>query len=85
MYKVQRTASVTLTKVDYIFVYLQDTLLVAETTNVGSGSKGNQLKFKERRVFLFEQIILFSEMTEKKRGNIVSAHYLFKNSLKVSI
>ena len=65
-------------------LYLQDTLLVAETTNVGSGSKGNQLKFKERRVFLFEQIILFSEMTEKKRGNIVSAHYLFKNSLKVS-
>lgn len=49
----------------------------------GTGSKGNQLKFKERRVFLFEQIILLSEMTEKKRGNIVSAYYLFKNSLKV--
>ena len=63
--------------------YLQDTLLVAEVTSGGSSSKGNQLKFKERRVFLFEQIILFSEMIEKKRGNIVSAYYLFKNSLKV--
>lgn len=62
----------------------QDTLLVAEVSNASSGSKGNQLKFKERRVFLFEQIILFSEMTEKKRGSIVSAHYVFKNSLKVS-
>lgn len=63
---------------------LQDTLLVAEMSGGGSSSKGNQLKFKERRVFLFEQIILFSEMTEKKRGNIVSAYYLFKNSLKVN-
>ncbi|XP_053386213.1 kalirin-like isoform X3 [Mercenaria mercenaria] len=63
---------------------LQDTLLVAEVTSGGSSSKGNQLKFKERRVFLFEQIILFSEMTEKKRGNIVSTYYLFKNSLKVN-
>ena len=49
----------------------------------GTSSKGNQLKFKERRVFLFEQIILLSEMTEKKRGSIVSTYYLFKNSLKV--
>lgn len=65
-----------------IFCLFKDTLLVAEMVS-GSGSKGNQLKFKERRVFLFEQIILLSEMTEKKRGNVVSTYYLFKHSLKV--
>lgn len=59
--------------------------MVAEMAAGASSSKGNQLKFKERRVFLFEQIILLSEMTEKKRGNIVSAYYLFKNSLKVGM
>ena len=63
---------------------LQDTLLVAEVTSAAASAKASQPKFKERRVFLFEQIILFSEMTEKKRGNMVNAHYFYKNSLKVS-
>lgn len=63
---------------------LQDTLLVAEMTASGTGPKGKDVKFKERRVFMFEQMILFSEMTEKKRGNHTNAHYLYKNCLKVN-
>jgi hypothetical protein len=57
---------------------LQDTLLVSEVT------AGGQQKFKERRVFLFEQIIIFSEMIERKKGNFSNASYIFKNSLKVN-
>ncbi|KAL3855028.1 hypothetical protein ACJMK2_014258 [Sinanodonta woodiana] len=58
---------------------LQDTLLVAEIS-----SKLTQPKFKERRVFLFEQIIIFSEMIEKKKGSMSNANYIFKNSIKVN-
>ena len=57
---------------------LQDTVLVAEVT------AGCPQKLKERRVFLFEQIIIFSEMTEKRRGDFSNANYVFKNSVKVS-
>ncbi|ESO86296.1 hypothetical protein LOTGIDRAFT_220800 [Lottia gigantea] len=57
---------------------LQDTLLVAEVSPSG------QQKFKERRVFLFEQIIIFSEMTEKRKGDFSNANYVFKNSVKVN-
>ncbi|KAK6165753.1 hypothetical protein SNE40_022615 [Patella caerulea] len=57
---------------------LQDTLLVAEVTPT------SQQKFKERRVFLFEQIIIFSEMTEKRKGDFSNANYVFKNSVKVN-
>ncbi|KAL5006006.1 hypothetical protein ScPMuIL_017164 [Solemya velum] len=59
---------------------LQDTLLVTEMSSTSPG----QPKFKERRVFLFEQIIIFSEMTEKKKGNLSNANYVFKNSVKVN-
>ncbi|XP_052080801.1 triple functional domain protein-like isoform X2 [Mytilus californianus] len=58
---------------------LQDTLLVSEISQGQS-----QPKFKERRVFLFEQIILFSEMSEKKRGDLSNANYVYKNSIKVN-
>ncbi|KAK3594846.1 hypothetical protein CHS0354_005769 [Potamilus streckersoni] len=58
---------------------LQDTLLVAEIS-----SKLTQPKYKERRVFLFEQIIIFSEMIEKKKGSMSNANYIFKNSIKVN-
>ena len=56
---------------------LQDTLLVSEVTAAGVA------KPRERRVFLFEQIIIFSEMIERKKGNFSNATYIFKNSLKV--
>ncbi|RUS82343.1 hypothetical protein EGW08_009896, partial [Elysia chlorotica] len=55
---------------------LQDTLLVSEV------SSGSQQKPKERRVFLFEQIVIFSEI-EGKKGAFSNATYVFKNSLKV--
>uniref|UniRef100_A0A2C9L4D8 DH domain-containing protein n=1 Tax=Biomphalaria glabrata TaxID=6526 RepID=A0A2C9L4D8_BIOGL len=54
---------------------LQDTLSVAEVTSAG------QQKFKERRVFLFEQMIIFSEMIERKKGMFSNATYIYKNSL----
>lgn len=37
---------------------------------------------KERRVFLFEQIIIFSEPLDKKKG-FSTPGYLFKSSIKV--
>ncbi|XP_072009144.1 triple functional domain protein isoform X3 [Engystomops pustulosus] len=54
---------------------LQDTFLV---TNQNAG-----LHSKERRVFLFEQIVIFSEPLDKKRG-FSTPSFLFKNSIKVS-
>ncbi|GFO00003.1 kalirin-like isoform x11, partial [Plakobranchus ocellatus] len=56
---------------------LQDTLLVSEA------SSGSQQKPKERRVFLFEQIVIFSEI-EGKKGTFSNATYVFKNSLKAN-
>lgn len=50
---------------------------------MSEASSGGQQKFKERRVFLFEQIIIFSEMIERKKGNFSNATYIYKNSLKV--
>ncbi|KAK7507484.1 hypothetical protein BaRGS_00001419 [Batillaria attramentaria] len=57
---------------------LQDTLLVAEVV------AGMPQKAKERRLFLFEQIIIFSEMIERKKGDFSNASYVYKNSLKVN-
>ncbi|XP_070187687.1 triple functional domain protein-like isoform X2 [Littorina saxatilis] len=57
---------------------LQDTLLVHEV------QAGIPQKPKERRLFLFEQIILFSEMIERKRGDFSNASYIYKNSVKVN-
>lgn len=58
---------------------LQETLLVAEV------SEGTHSKFRERRVFLFEQIIIFSEAIEDKRkGSFYNANYIFKNTVKVN-
>lgn len=41
---------------------------------------------EERRVFLFEQIIIFSEeiMPKKMLSNLTNPGYIFKTSLKVS-
>jgi len=59
---------------------LQDNLMVAEHT---SKMKVEKQMFRERRVFLFEQIIIFSEEIDKKRSNLASPGYIFRNSIKV--
>lgn len=63
-----------------LFVCPQETLLVGEVT------EGSHSKFRERRVFLFEQIIIFSEVIEdKKRGSFSDANYIYKNSVTVRL
>ncbi|KAL8612449.1 hypothetical protein ACOMHN_058577 [Nucella lapillus] len=57
---------------------LQDTLLIYEVL------AGLPQKAKERRVFLFEQIIILSEVIERKKGDFSNASYIYKNSLKVN-
>lgn len=60
---------------------LQDILLVMEQT---AKSKGERQTFRERRVFLFEQEIIFSEEMDKKKNNLSHPGYIYKNSMKVS-
>ncbi|KAG7275464.1 hypothetical protein CRUP_008321 [Coryphaenoides rupestris] len=56
---------------------LQDTFMVL-------GTEGAALRrVEERRVFLFEQLVLFSEPLEKKRGFSLPG-FLYKSSIKVS-
>lgn len=40
-------------------------------------------RMKERRVFLFEQLLIFSEPLEKKKGFSLPG-FLYKNSIKVT-
>ncbi|XP_048850160.1 triple functional domain protein isoform X5 [Brienomyrus brachyistius] len=56
---------------------LQDTFLVSDQ----DGTLVSRMK--ERRVFLFEQIVIFSEPLDKKRGFSMPS-FLYKNSIKVS-
>ena len=42
-------------------------------------------KFRERHVFLFEQIIIISEELERKKNALTQPGYIYKNSLLVSI
>jgi len=63
---------------------LQGGLLVAETS-AGSHAKADKLQFHERRVFLFEQIIVFSEeLVDRKRSSLTSPSYTCKRSIKVT-
>uniref|UniRef100_H3DAS3 Rho guanine nucleotide exchange factor 25 n=1 Tax=Tetraodon nigroviridis TaxID=99883 RepID=H3DAS3_TETNG len=55
----------------------QDTFLVSEQDN------GVPSRARERRVFLFEQLVIFSEPIDKKKGPPLPG-YTFKNSIKVS-
>lgn len=55
---------------------LQDTFMVSDTDG---GLLG---RMKERRVFVFEQIVIFSEPLDKKRGFSMPG-FLYKNSIKV--
>ncbi|XP_029989830.1 rho guanine nucleotide exchange factor 25 [Sphaeramia orbicularis] len=56
----------------------QDTFFVSEEQESGILSRA-----KERRVFLFEQLVIFSEPIDKKKGFSLPG-YTFKNSIKVS-
>ncbi|XP_077867222.1 triple functional domain protein-like [Saccoglossus kowalevskii] len=57
----------------------QDTLLVSEGISSLQHFKG-----KERRMFFFEQMILFSEELEKKKGSLYHPGFVYKNSAKVN-
>lgn len=54
----------------------QDTFIVTEQDNSFLSRP------KERRVFLFEQIVIFSEPIDRKKGFSLPG-YIFKNSIKV--
>lgn len=56
----------------------QDTFFVSEQEN------GVPSRARERRVFLFEQLVIFSEPLDKKKGAPMPG-YTFKNSIKVSL
>nr|XP_057902601.1 triple functional domain protein isoform X3 [Doryrhamphus excisus] len=56
---------------------LQDTFMVSDADSSVLG------RMKERRVFLFEQLIIFSEPLDKKKGFSLPG-FLYKNSIKVS-
>lgn len=63
---------------------LQDTLLVQEPDDPKQSKKSDkQSKLKERRVFLFQQIIIFSEMIGSNK-KFTSPRYIFKCDMKVN-
>lgn len=60
----------------------QGKLLQQETFFVTEQDAGVLSRSKERRVFLFEQIVIFSELLRKGSNN---PGYQYKNSIKVSL
>lgn len=60
----------------------QGKLLQQETFCVWEQDGGVLSRSKERRVFLFEQIVIFSELLRKGSNN---PGYQFKNSIKVRL
>ncbi|XP_063283614.1 rho guanine nucleotide exchange factor 25 isoform X2 [Pelobates fuscus] len=61
----------------------QGKLLQQDTFMVQEQESSFLTRSKERRVFLFEQIIIFSEPIDKKKGFSLPG-YIFKNSIKIS-
>ncbi|XP_017271150.1 rho guanine nucleotide exchange factor 25 isoform X2 [Kryptolebias marmoratus] len=61
----------------------QGKLLQQDTFSVSEQEGGLLSRARERRVFLFEQLVIFSEPIEKKKG-VPLPGYTFKNSIKVS-
>uniref|UniRef100_A0A7N8X939 Rho guanine nucleotide exchange factor 25 n=1 Tax=Mastacembelus armatus TaxID=205130 RepID=A0A7N8X939_9TELE len=61
----------------------QGKLLQQDTFSVTEEESGSLSRSRERRVFLFEQLVIFSEPTDKKKGFLLPG-YTFKNSIKVS-
>uniref|UniRef100_A0A4W3IBX3 Rho guanine nucleotide exchange factor 25 n=1 Tax=Callorhinchus milii TaxID=7868 RepID=A0A4W3IBX3_CALMI len=64
-------------------IIAQGRLLLQDTFLVVDQDAGLLSRSKERRVFLFEQIAIFSEPLDKKKGFSMPG-YLFKNNIKVS-
>ncbi|XP_041962878.1 triple functional domain protein isoform X1 [Alosa sapidissima] len=64
-------------------IIAQGQLLLQDSFQVCQAETGPLSRMKERRVFLFEQIIIFSEPLDRRKGFSTPA-YLFKNSIKVS-
>uniref|UniRef100_I3KSC6 Rho guanine nucleotide exchange factor 25 n=1 Tax=Oreochromis niloticus TaxID=8128 RepID=I3KSC6_ORENI len=61
----------------------QGKLLQQDTFSVSEQESGFLSKARERRVFLFELLVVFSEPIDKKKGFPLPG-YTFKNSIKVS-
>ncbi|XP_062871071.1 rho guanine nucleotide exchange factor 25 isoform X2 [Trichomycterus rosablanca] len=61
----------------------QGKLLQQDTFTVAEQDSGLLSRPKERRVFLFEQIVIFSEPIDRKKGFSIPG-YIFKSSIKVS-
>ncbi|XP_054905801.1 rho guanine nucleotide exchange factor 25 isoform X1 [Poeciliopsis prolifica] len=61
----------------------QGKLLQQGTFTVTEQDSGFLSRAKERRVFLFEQLVIFSEPIDKKK-DFSTPGYIFKNSIKVS-
>uniref|UniRef100_A0A3P8R849 Rho guanine nucleotide exchange factor 25 n=1 Tax=Astatotilapia calliptera TaxID=8154 RepID=A0A3P8R849_ASTCA len=61
----------------------QGKLLQQDTFSVSEQESGFLSKARERRVFLFEQLVIFSEPIDKKKGFPLPG-YTFRNSIKVS-
>ncbi|XP_053289185.1 triple functional domain protein [Pleuronectes platessa] len=64
-------------------IVAQGRLILQDTFMVSDQDGGLLSRMKERRVFLFEQIVIFSEPLDKKKG-FSTPGYLFKNNIKVS-
>lgn len=62
----------------------QGKLLQQDTFSVSEQESGFLSKARERRVFLFEQLVIFSEPIDKKKGFPLPG-YTFKNSIKVRL
>lgn len=60
----------------------QGRLLLQDTFMVSDPEGGLLGRMKERRVFLFEQLVIFSEPLDKKKGFYLPG-FLYKNSIKV--
>lgn len=62
----------------------QGKLLQQDTFTVTEQDSSFLSRPKDRRVFLFEQIVIFSEPIDRKKGFSIPG-YIFKNSIKVSL
>ncbi|XP_026092514.1 rho guanine nucleotide exchange factor 25-like isoform X2 [Carassius auratus] len=61
----------------------QGKLLQQDTFSVTEQDSSILSRAKERRVFLFEQLVIFSEPIDRKKGFSLPG-YIFKNSIKIS-
>lgn len=62
----------------------QGKLLQQDTFSVSEQESSLLSRAKERRVFLFEQLVIFSEPIDKKKDFSLPG-YTFKNSIKVRV